>query len=1090
MAASRTATNAAMKNTTNAAARITTLSDLQAIQQRIAKARELRPGGATVRITVHMGTCGIASGAKAVLDAAREALRESDRKDVVITTSGCIGLCSEEPLVTVERLDWEPIIYHRVGAGTMRTIFQEHVCEGHPHAPAALARGLAVCDRPPDPHSPYEAIIPHVWQIPFFALQKLWVLRNKGLIDPDEIDDYIWRDGYQGACKALLEMEPREIISEVKESGLRGRGGGGFPTGLKWDFCAAAKGDVRYTLCNADEGDPGAFMDRSVMEGDPHAVLEGMLIASRAIGSHQGYIYCRAEYPLAVQRLERAIEQARAYGLLGRNIFGTGHDFDVEVYQGAGAFVCGEETALMRSIEGQRGTPRPRPPFPAISGLWRKPTVLNNVETYANVGQIVLRGGAAYARLGTESSKGTKVFALTGKVRRVGLVEVPMGTTLGRIIFDIGGGMRDGKKFKAVQLGGPSGGCVPAEHLNTPIDYEAIIKIGAIIGSGGMIVMDEDSCMVDMARYFMEFCADESCGKCSPCRIGTTRMLQLLQKICRGQGELRDVELLEDLAATLKDTSLCGLGQTAPNPVLSTLRYFRSEYDQHIKAKRCPAVACCDLFISPCQGICPVGMDVPGYIGLIRAGRLDDAFKLLKKTNPLPSVCGRVCGHPCQAKCRRGQVDEPVAIMHLKRFITDHARRPRIKPLPFTRPEKVAIVGAGPSGLTAAWELRKRGYHVTIFEALSEAGGMLRWGIPAYRLPRNVLDRDIQDILHSGVELRLNTRIGRDVQFSDLQAQYDAIYIAVGAQASPALGIPGEKAEGVYGAVEFLRDYNMDRVVRIGRRVAVIGGGNSAVDAARCAVRLGADEVTIHYRRERHDMPAIAWEVQAAQQEGVRLEFLVAPTEIVAREGRVAGLRLVRMRLDQFDRSGRKRPEPIPNSDFVVEADTVIAAVGQSAELDFVPAPSGVKIDRDVICVDDALQTANAKIWAGGDIVTGPAMVVDAIQAGQRVAHSIDAAIRQAKDQKPWQDPWDEEIEIPLEMDEQVVEQPQTAMPTLAADERKRSFAEVEQGYTLEMAMAEARRCRRCDGGAAQTQAQILEQAHRHVREFVQEGQR
>ena len=477
-------------------------------------------------------------------------------------------------------------------------------------------------------------------------------------------------------------MTPSEIISEVKTSGLRGRGGGGFPTGIKWEFCATSKGDIKYVLCNADEGDPGAFMDRSVMEADPHAVLEGMIIAAKAINSHQGYIYCRAEYPLAVKRLNLAIEQAREYGLLGKDILGSGFDFDVEVYQGAGAFVCGEETALMGSIEGRRGMPRPRPPFPAVSGLWKKPTVLNNVETYANIPQIILQGGENYAKIGTESSKGTKVFALTGKVNRIGLVEVPMGTTLGEIIFDIGGGIPSGKRFKAAQLGGPSGGCIPAEHLNTPTDYEAIAKAGAIMGSGGMIVMDDDTCMVDMARYFMDFCQDESCGKCTPCRVGTKRMLEILQRICKGEGREGDIELLEDLAQQIKDTALCGLGQTAPNPILSTIRYFRHEYEAHILDKHCPAAVCSELFKSPCQHTCPVGMDIPAYIALVRAGRIDDAYKVLKRTNPFPSVCGRVCGHTCQMKCRRGQLDEPVAIMHLKRFITDHAKRPKIEPLP------------------------------------------------------------------------------------------------------------------------------------------------------------------------------------------------------------------------------------------------------------------------------------------------------------------------------------------------------------------------------------------------------------------------
>jgi NADH-quinone oxidoreductase subunit F/NAD(P)H dehydrogenase (quinone)/NADP-reducing hydrogenase subunit HndC len=420
-------------------------------------------------------------------------------------------------------------------------------------------------------------------------------MRNKGAIDPELIDEYIANDGYFGVAKALKEMTSEEIIEEMKISGLRGRGGAGFPTGLKWEFANKSSGDVKYVLCNADEGDPGAFMDRSVLESDPHAVLEGMIIAARAINSHQGYIYARTEYPLAIKRLEIAIKQAREYGLLGRDILGTGFDFDIDIYQGAGAFVCGEETALMRSIEGKRGMPRPRPPFPAHKGLWEKPTILNNVETLANVPQIILNGGKWYAGVGTETSKGTKVFALSGAVNNIGLVEVPMGTTLRTIIYDIGGGVPNKKKFKAVQLGGPSGGCVPEQCLDTPVDYEEIAKVGAIMGSGGAIVMDENTCMVDMARFFMDFVQDESCGKCTPCREGTRRLLQVLDKICEGRGEDGDIETLEELSSVIKGAALCGLGQTGPNPVLSTLRYFQDEYHAHIYEKRCPAKRCIAL---------------------------------------------------------------------------------------------------------------------------------------------------------------------------------------------------------------------------------------------------------------------------------------------------------------------------------------------------------------------------------------------------------------------------------------------------------------------------------------------------------------
>ncbi|MEW5723638.1 MAG: NADH-quinone oxidoreductase subunit NuoF [Thermodesulfobacteriota bacterium] len=501
-------------------------------------------------------------------------------EEIKVVETGCNGYCAAGPVAVVYP---EGIFYQKLTPEDVPEIASEHLLKGRP-VPRLFYR---------EPER--KEGIPQILDIPFFANQHLIALRNKGLIDAEAIDEYIARDGYLAAGKALLEMTPAEIIEEVKRSGLRGRGGGGFPTGLKWGFCASTPGKVKYVLCNADEGDPGAFMDRSILEADPHAVLEGMLIAAKAIGAHQGYIYCRAEYPLAVRRLEIAIGQAKEYGLLGTDILGSGFDLDIAVYQGAGAFVCGEETALMRSIEGKRGMPRPRPPFPAVAGLWGKPTVLNNVETYANIPQIIMKGGDWYASIGTEGSKGTKVFALTGAVNNIGLVEVPMGTTLRTIIFDIGGGIPDKRQFKAVQLGGPSGGCIPAQYLDLPCDYEAIIKAGAIMGSGGMIVMDDKTCMVDMARFFMDFVQDESCGKCTPCREGTKRMLEILEKICDGRGEPQDLELLEELSPLIKDSALCGLGQTGPNPVLSTLRYFRDEYEAHIFEKRCPAKRCANL---------------------------------------------------------------------------------------------------------------------------------------------------------------------------------------------------------------------------------------------------------------------------------------------------------------------------------------------------------------------------------------------------------------------------------------------------------------------------------------------------------------
>ncbi len=533
----------------------------------------------------HLLLCGgtgcHAMGSLAVREALEKELGEHNLlQEIQIVETGCNGFCAVGPVLLVQP---EGIFYQKLKPKDIPFLVEEHFLKGRP-----VKKLFYV-----EPAS--ESTIPNMNEIPFFSHQVFRVMRNKGMIDPEVIDEYIARDGYFGTAKALKEMTSEQIVEQITISGLRGRGGAGFPAGLKWKFAMNNPGKTKYVLCNADEGDPGAFMDRSILEADPHAVLEGMIIAAKAINASQGIIYCRTEYPLAVRRLEIAIKQASEYGLLGKNILSSGFDFEIEIYQGAGAFVCGEETALMRSVEGKRGMPRPRPPFPAHKGLWDKPTILNNVETLANVPQIILNGGEWFASIGTEKSKGTKVFALSGDVNNIGLVEVPMGTSLKTIIYDIGGGIPKKKKFKAVQLGGPSGGCVPEQHLDTPVDYEEIAKVGAIMGSGGAIVMDEATCMVDMARFFIDFIQDESCGKCTPCREGTRRLLEILEKICAGKGEKGDIEALESLSAIIKESALCGLGQTAPNPVLSTLRYFRDEYNAHIYDKKCPARRCVAL---------------------------------------------------------------------------------------------------------------------------------------------------------------------------------------------------------------------------------------------------------------------------------------------------------------------------------------------------------------------------------------------------------------------------------------------------------------------------------------------------------------
>ena len=533
----------------------------------------------------HVLVCGgtgcTSSGSPKVIEAFHKHLKDKGiDNEVKVVQTGCHGLCELGPVIIVYP---EGVFYSRVQEEDVEEIVSEHLLKGR------IVKRLVYEE------SIEKDVIKSLDNVDFYRKQFRIALRNCGVIDPEDIDEYIAMDGYKAIAKVLTEMTPEQVIEEIKNSGLRGRGGAGFPTGVKWGFAAIPKSDKKYVVCNADEGDPGAFMDRSVLEGDPHTVLEAMAIAGYAIGSDQGFIYVRAEYPIAIKRLEIAIRQAREYGLLGDNILGTGFSFDIELKMGAGAFVCGEETALLNSIEGNRGEPRPRPPFPANEGLWRKPTILNNVETFANICPIIRNGAEWFNTIGTERSKGTKVFALGGKINNTGLVEIPMGTPLRDVIYEIGGGCPNGKAFKAVQTGGPSGGCIPAEHIDIPIEYDTLVQIGSMMGSGGMIVLDEDNCMVDIAKFFLEFTCDESCGKCTPCREGTKRMLELLGKITQGKGEEGDIERLEKLAGHIKDSSLCALGQTAPNPVLSTIRYFRDEYEAHIRDKKCPAGVCSAL---------------------------------------------------------------------------------------------------------------------------------------------------------------------------------------------------------------------------------------------------------------------------------------------------------------------------------------------------------------------------------------------------------------------------------------------------------------------------------------------------------------
>ncbi|MBN1981716.1 MAG: FAD-dependent oxidoreductase, partial [Chitinivibrionales bacterium] len=830
-------------------AKIASGADLQALRDRFFDLKKSLTSDGKFEIRLCAGGGCLASGSLKLRDALKSHIEVAGLQSrVTITETGCLGPCAKGPVIMIMPGE---VLYQELKPEDAEEIVKSHLAKGQ------VVERLTEAGK--QQHETGEEQSEPADKPNFFSRQQKIVLHNCGVIDPRNIEEYIGRDGYAALAKALTAMTPEHVIEEMKASGLRGRGGAGFPTAMKWGFTRQEKSDVKYILCNADEGDPGAFMDRSILEGDPHSVIEGMAVGAYAIGASQGYVYVRAEYPLAVERLQRAIEQARSSGLLGKNILSTPFCFDLEIRMGSGAFVCGEETALITSIEGNRGEPRPRPPFPAQKGLWGKPTVLNNVETYANVATIIRDGGAAFSRIGTALSKGTKVFALAGAIENAGLVEVPVGTPLGELIYDIGGGIPNNREFKAAQVGGPSGGCVPRQHLNVPLDYESLNQLGAIMGSGGLIVLDSNACMVDVARYFLEFVQEESCGKCVPCREGTLRMLEILNRICEGKGEPSDIEKLETIGMQIKDTALCGLGQTAPNPVLSTIRHFRHEYEAHILRKQCDAGVCAKLVRAPCQSGCPAQVDVPGYISLVGEKRFDEALLLHRQRNPFASVCARVCFHPCESKCRRTTIDSPVSIRGVKRFMVEQEKElvvPQKMENAVNAAHRIAIIGAGPAGLSCGYFLARLGYKPVIFEAEEKAGGMLVQTIPAYRLPRQHVEKEIAMITGLGVSLKTRQRLGRDFTLESLRAEgYEAIFMGVGAPQGARLAIKGAEGEGVVDAIEFLRQFNLTGTPKVGTKVVVVGGGNAGIDAARTAIRLGG-QVTIVYRRTRSEMPA------------------------------------------------------------------------------------------------------------------------------------------------------------------------------------------------------------------------------------------
>lgn len=1005
------------------------------------------------------GGC-IASGSLQIKKKFDEKIKESGAT-VNIVETGCLGPCAKGPVLVINP---GRVFYENVSLEDVGEIFDQHILKDQP-----VERLLHL-----NPETNIK--VTDIHDVDFFKRQTKVVLRHCGIIDPRKIIDYVRVDGYQGLAKALTAMTPEDVINEMKQSGLRGRGGAGFLSGLKWEFTRKASGDIKYVICNADEGDPGAFMNRSILEGDPHSLIEGMAIAGFAIGSQQGFVYVRAEYPLAVSRLNTAIEQAREAGLLGKNIFGKNFSFDLEIRMGSGAFVCGEETALMSSLEGKRGEPRPRPPFPAQKGLWNRPSLLNNVETLVNVPVILMKGADWFSAIGTEKSKGTKVFALAGAVNNTGLVEVPIGTSLGELIYDIGGGIKNGKAFKAAQIGGPSGGCVPKQHLNIAMDYDALVSVGAIMGSGGLIVMDDDACIVDVARFFLEFVQEESCGKCVPCRVGSKRMLEILEKICQGHGAPEDIKKLIELGEGIKDASLCGLGYTAANPARSTLRHFPQEYEVHIRDKHCEAGVCPDLVRAPCQSACPAGVDVPGFVALTGEERYAEALKLHRERNPFAAVCARVCFHTCEDKCRRSTLDTSVSIRGVKRFMVDQEvdiQLPEVRHNENNAARKIAIIGAGPAGLSCAYFLARMGYRPHVFEKEARPGGMLVQTIPAYRLPRETLAKEIRMIEKLGVKIETGKRLGVDFTIDGLKQQgYEAIFIGVGAPQSTHLAVDGEDAEGVVDALDFLRTYNIRGSVPVGRKVVVIGGGNAAIDASRSALRLGAQEVSVLYRRSQNEMPAYAEEVEEALHEGVKILPLTHPLEIKKdSKGHVCALTCIHMKLGEFDQTGRRRPTASGQDTFEIEADQVIVAIGQTIDAGKVFFGTQLKLSSNHFIESDPVtgETSENGVFAGGDVVSGPSSVVMAIAAGERAAVGIDQFFT-GENHAFWRP--DQEIKLDFDPDADPVPYPREPLRLIDVAKRKHNFDEVEQSWNASIARRQAKRCLRCDYGKSSPKTQ------------------
>ena len=1039
----------------------------QLLQELKAKGeRLLRPG--CVDIAVGVGTCGLGNGAGELLEAIRAHV-SSNRLTMQVRGVGCFGFCANEPLVNVYIPDMPLLILDKVTIDDIPWIFSS--IEKRSFPPDRVLCKITEWDHLGSSFSYGHGFedIPEWNEIDYFKAQKKIVLRHAGLIDPTSLEEYLAVGGYSAFFKAVWEMDREEVLAEVKNSKLRGRGGAGFPTGLKWELMNKNEADKKFLICNADEGDPGAYMNRNELESDPHMLIEGMLIGSYAMRTSLGIVYVRAEYPLAVERLKLAVQQAREVGLLGKEIPNTLFSFDIEIVEGAGAFVCGEETALIASVEGRAGRPAMKPPFPAQKGYLGYPTTINNLETWCNIPVIIGMGSSWFRKTGTAESPGTKVFSLVGKVKNTGLVELPLGEKLTTLIYEIGGGSSSAnKKIKAVQSGGPSGGCIPASKFDTPIDYETLSTMGAIMGSGGMVVMDQDNCMVDVARYFIEFTHKESCGKCVPCREGLAQELALLNGIVQGRGQEKDLLLMKELGLNICDTAVCGLGQSAPNPVLTTLTYFKEEYEDHILRHHCSSGTCEDLITALCSNSCPMHMDIPAYIQLLKENRLEEAFASTLQDNPLPGTIGRICHFHCQMRCRRESLDQAVHQGEIHRYLADtiykmgRERAIYQKLIDTKAPstgKSIAIVGAGPAGLTAAFYLVRLGHEVTVYEAQKKAGGVLRYGIPSYRLPKEVLDKELEIFTMLGIKFVFNVELGDQLSMHALQNEFSAVILAIGSYSHMELQIPGIELSGVLQGTTLLEQLEKDEPVVIGNRVVIIGGGNVAIDTARTLWRRGCS-VTVAYRRAKEDLPANTSEIEEAFAEGIKFSFMSAPVQVIGNDtGEVEAFEVMEMEGGPYDLSGRRKSLSTGKIRRI-PCDTVIVAIGEQVDDGLLTREGLATTEVGNASIGRySFKTNLQGVYAIGDVVTGPSTAAEAMGYAKDAASVIDYDLTGTRRFASLFEKFSYDNEIPTEID---TIQP-VAPRHLKITERKGNFAEVNRGYLGEQARQEASRCMRCD---------------------------